>query len=185
MLTYWYMKWIKTATPPSSEKQFCHKRTWWHTRKKSAKRGRRFKLIWGFRKREKGRVLNWSCVLWPVSPFALACWIFFCICTAEHKSSSFLLLPLYSLFLERGMWLSAGHSPALPSGRIRPTDMTTLYFAVHSFSKWGTSPGSTTVLRAPRASFSHSLIRLTGSPIWQSCDLCSSTISGLKEEEMT
>lgn len=52
---------------------------------------------------------------------------------------------------------------------------------MHGFSKRETSPGSTTVpvLRAPWASFPHSLIRLAGSliwqpraPIWQSGYLC-------------
>lgn len=69
----------------------------------------------------------------------------------------------------RDVALCKTESGSRPSGRIRPADITTLYFAARSRSKWGTSPGSTTVplLRAPRASFFHSLIRLAGSPIWQ------------------
>lgn len=115
----------------------------------------------------------------------------------NHPRTLFLLLPLSFLppfFLSeaRDVAVCSTESGSLPSGRIRPADITTLYFAVHSFSKGGTSLGSTTVpvLRAPWASFPHSLIRLAGSPIWQprapiwqSGYLCGGAISALKRRK--
>lgn len=56
---------------------------------------------------------------------------------------------------------------SLPSGRIRPADVTTLYFCGAQFLRAGKNQGLAQPQQAPGASFSHSLIRLAGSPIWQ------------------
>lgn len=114
---------------------------------------------------KKGTFQNWSCALWPASPSALGRWIYFCVCTAGHKSSSDSLssAPSFVFPLKRGMWLSAGQSPALsPPEELGPQTLPHCILRCIVFQKGGTSPGSATVplLRAPRASFPHSLIRL-------------------------
>lgn len=84
----------------------------------------------------------------------------------------FLLYPLllFVLPLKRGMWLSAAQSPVLsPPEELDPQTLPHCILRRIVFQIGGTGPGSTTVsvLRAPGASFLHSLIRLAGSPIWQ------------------
>lgn len=56
---------------------------------------------------------------------------------------------------------------SLPSGRIRPADVTTLYFCGTQFFRTRGNQDPAQPQQAPGASFSHSLIRLAGSPIWQ------------------
>ena len=113
----------------------------------------------------------------------------------NHPRTVFLLLPLSSARspLQGGMWPSAARSPTRsPPEELGPQTLPHCILRCVVFQKGGTGPGSTTVpvLRAPRASFPHSLIRLAGSPIWQPRApiwqpgyLCGGAISGLQRRK--